>query len=952
MLKLISYVCILVLLEFISGLSQVQEDWVARYDGPGNSPDLARDVSVDDSGFVYVCSMSGLRSGHTLLRTTKHAPGGTIIWSKLIDSFLGGKVNALEVDRHGNVYVTGTENADFFTVKYSPQGETLWTRQYAVPLHKYDEANDISVDTSGNVYVTGKSDNSGYNSDYLTVKYDSLGTMVWARLHSSTAYSYFAAMRVIVDSEQNILISGRADGTITTFKFAPNGDTLWVRSFAELDHYSYFVDMKMDEAGSVYLAGYSTAFSQHPKSDFLVIKYSSSGVKEWTRKYTKTSNSSDRASALAIDINGNIVISGNTSDSTFQGNCVTLKYNPAGDLIWGKIYDEQSSLAVAATSIDTDRNGNIVIGGYETSAYSAKDYLTVKYDSLGNLLWTKTYRTRFDDMILRIHTGPNENVVVVGSVLQEIGCFNCQTGNMLAIDYDSGGNLIWQVEVNGEEHGDEIATDLEIDSSGFVYVTGYGGTSTEYDYVTIMYSPQGDPIWIRRYTDSIRGTEYATGLEIDNQGNVYVTGYSGAYPDFDWVTIKYDNNGSLLWKIRNCGPANDFDTPANLRVDDSGNIYVTGTEIDGDSSKNIATIKYDRDGNTLWKKVFDNGPNSDEYPVSLEIDTNGDLYVVGLTGTFFSQEYIIIKYNSHGGTIWTKAIAGPISYGFNPEPDFKLDNLGNAYLAGFCLNNGNTDYLLIKFNSPGDTLWTKTYNGSENKNDLALAVAIDSDYNVYLTGHTHEELTTIKYSPAGDLIWTKNFTDCGFTGNPTKMSLDESGDVYVMTYCECCYVSVKYSSHGDSLWTMKYPQGGYYHVPNAFRVDKSKNVFVTGRSAGAISFYDFATVKYTQSIAVSANDEYSELPGDFKLSQNFPNPFNPSTVIEYSLPYRSHVTIEVFNLLGQCVRKLVNESKPAGNYQVEWDGTDGHNSVLASGIYLYRLQTEDFKETKKMLFIK
>jgi hypothetical protein len=95
-----------------------------------------------------------------------------------------------------------------------------------------------------------------------------------------------------------------------------------------------------------------------------------------------------------------------------------------------------------------------------------------------------------------------------------------------------------------------------------------------------------------------------------------------------------------------------------------------------------------------------------------------------------------------------------------------------------------------------------------------------------------------------------------------------------------------------------------------------------------------------------------ESPRELRLGVNHPNPFNPSTTIEYSLPSQMRVTIEIFNLLGQKVMTLVDETRPAGIHQVEWNGTDDDGKSVSTGVYLYRIQAGDFVETKKMLLLK
>jgi hypothetical protein len=91
----------------------------------------------------------------------------------------------------------------------------------------------------------------------------------------------------------------------------------------------------------------------------------------------------------------------------------------------------------------------------------------------------------------------------------------------------------------------------------------------------------------------------------------------------------------------------------------------------------------------------------------------------------------------------------------------------------------------------------------------------------------------------------------------------------------------------------------------------------------------------------------ASVPADFKLEQNYPNPFNPATKINFSLPSDQHVRIEVFNVIGQCVKELVNQDYAIGNYTIEFNAAS-----LPSGIYLYRLQTNSFTDVKKMVLLK
>lgn len=98
--------------------------------------------------------------------------------------------------------------------------------------------------------------------------------------------------------------------------------------------------------------------------------------------------------------------------------------------------------------------------------------------------------------------------------------------------------------------------------------------------------------------------------------------------------------------------------------------------------------------------------------------------------------------------------------------------------------------------------------------------------------------------------------------------------------------------------------------------------------------------------------DLNPLPDQYALNRNTPNPFNPSTAIEYQLPEAGMVRLAIYNVVGQEVRTLVNERKEAGAFTVTWDGTDAMGRRVASGVYLYRIQAGDFSASRRMLLLK
>ena len=98
-------------------------------------------------------------------------------------------------------------------------------------------------------------------------------------------------------------------------------------------------------------------------------------------------------------------------------------------------------------------------------------------------------------------------------------------------------------------------------------------------------------------------------------------------------------------------------------------------------------------------------------------------------------------------------------------------------------------------------------------------------------------------------------------------------------------------------------------------------------------------------------DKGDGIPESYALLQNYPNPFNPKTTIHYQLPQAADVRLEIYNLLGQKIRSLLNKRIVAGYHHTIWDGRDDFGTQVASGVYLYRIETEQFCQVRKMLLL-
>jgi hypothetical protein len=105
--------------------------------------------------------------------------------------------------------------------------------------------------------------------------------------------------------------------------------------------------------------------------------------------------------------------------------------------------------------------------------------------------------------------------------------------------------------------------------------------------------------------------------------------------------------------------------------------------------------------------------------------------------------------------------------------------------------------------------------------------------------------------------------------------------------------------------------------------------------------------------AVDVNERAeSSIPLVWNLAQNYPNPFNPRTSISFDVPRSGHITIKIYDILGREIKSIWEETTPSGSYQVFWDGLDKTGQAVASGVYVYRIESRDFSDTRKMILIR
>ncbi|NIO47941.1 MAG: hypothetical protein GTN73_00665 [Candidatus Aminicenantes bacterium] len=444
----------------ITAIFKSLEKWVQRYNNDSaNGADEANDIGVDQSGEnVYVTgySSNGTDNDYATINYLSNGTPNPDWGTTGVLRYDGGEGNdeasALALDGSGNVYVTGysfsfNKGEDFYTISYDSSGVERLSARYDGPAHKGDKGNDIVVDASGDFYVTGDSFRGMKyeHSDYATVKFDTLGEIIWDERYDARRNGHDVATAAALDLEGNVIITGRSE-----YSLNKNIDVL---------HYDYFT-----------------------------IKYNANnGSVAWADRYDNrdVANARDEAAAIAVDLYGNIYVTGRSQGSGLDFDIVTIKYSSNGERLWVKRYNYGPANGNdEAVAIGVDALGNVYVTGYSFNGMN-NDYVTIMYSSTGEELWVERYDNSGDDEAADIAIDTAGNIYVTGRS-QDGGDFNYFT-----IKYDSSGNMVWRVRYDST-FGDDEARALVIDALGNVYVTGrskgmIGGVATGFDFATVKY---------------------------------------------------------------------------------------------------------------------------------------------------------------------------------------------------------------------------------------------------------------------------------------------------------------------------------------------------------------------------------------------------------------------------------------------------------------------------------
>ncbi len=532
-------------------------------------------------------------------------------------------------------------------------------------------------------------------------------------------------------------------------------------------------------------------------------------------------------------------------------------------------------------------------------------------------------------------------------------------------------DTVWVSRWTGPGVESDWAYAIAVDDSGQIYVTGKTeNPGTNDDWTTIKYYPNGDTAWIRYFASPGSSNERASAIAIGPSGNIYITGYTMSSGSGDYLTIKYHPNGDTVWTRRYNGIGNGYDFSNWVTVDDEENVYVTGYSRALSYQNDIATVKYDSSGTQLWVALFNGSGNYNDEGHKVIADNSGHVYVAGMvnpynTGTL--RDYVAIKYDaSSGDTAWARTYNGPAD-SLDMARDIEIDASGNVYVTGSSRGVGtSSDIATIKYDSTGYEEWVMRYNNPDTSgSDGGYGLEIDGDGYIYITGQsrglgTGTDIATIKYDPDGNELWVARYNgpandyDTPSDQDGGKcMVIDQDANIYITGASRGVasmydFIALKYDSAGNEQWVAGYNCCDSTDYALAVAIDDSSNVYIAGRSVGIGTYYDMATVKYRTAVGIQENNPISD---DRLFLEVHPNPVTTMSTIRYSVKNRGNVSLSVYDAVGKFVRTLVDEYKSADVYSIVWNGRDEHGKRVAPGVYFYMLNVSGQQMTTKIIML-
>lgn len=396
----------------------------------------------------------------------------------------------------------------------------------------------------------------------------------------------------------------------------------------------------------------------------------------------------------------------------------------------------------------------------------------------------------------------------------------------------------WPQIYEGEH--DSFATDIAIDSQDNIIITGYSGQGTSYNAHTIKYNNNGNVIWNVSYNSGTHDVGFY--ISIDKNDNIYVFGYSGVLPisNGDCFIVKYSSDGVEQF-VYTFGTS-ECDYPGGIIVDSNDNIIITGGSGVWQMNMHYWIKKLDNNCIEQWNHTFQE--SAIDIGLSVTIDSQNNIVSTGFSATPFIENVFLIKYSENGDIIWEKRRPGS-------EPwDIEIDSQDNIVVTGTSYSGQSLTMFTIKCDKDGTLLWYKEYDSGAY--DGGRSVAIDSNNNIIIGGFSgysfndHFEHCAVMYDSDGIQLCIKRE---GIEGLIYGIAVDSNDAVFITGSIEegiYGYYTTKYNDLIPPVIKFDNPREKFLHIFSIPLLPLPKRTIALGKLNIILNSEDTADIQYVE----------------------------------------------------------------------------------------------------------
>jgi len=431
---------------------------------------------------------------------------------------------------------------------------------------------------------------------------------------------------------------------------------------------------------------------------------------EWYRELSGPAPHQNHTADMVAEASGKTILTGTVAvpagNGVFLRGIYTARVDAAGNQLWEQVYKVPGNFQELSSAVRLHKNAVYTVGHSRRLDASAARIILLKYDlNTGDTVWTRflTPASGYIEQATDLEIDTSGNLFISGFTYETSG--SAVQADYLTLKVDgTTGDTLWRRTYNGTLFANDLAMDVAVDPSGNVIATGrseglLGGMSSEYDVLTIKYDPDGNEVWTRRQPGEGVGDDFGMMVIADSVGNVYVSAQTFAVNETvnHMTVIRYRPGGALSWKYHHLGSGLGTAYRQPIALLPEGGVVLAAGTANG-----MTTIALDSAGTEHWIRHYSRaGLGDEDVPMRIATNAQGEVYVTG-----------------------------------------------KSRVSSTALD----DITTLKYDFSGVLRWAATYNGAGNEIDIARAVSLDQSGNIYVAGDVtsadgHYKMALLKYSP-------------------------------------------------------------------------------------------------------------------------------------------------------------------------------------------------------------